>query len=112
MSESDLRETILKATRDHRVLLIDYSCPRGFRRVEPHACGVSQRGNDVVRVFQISGPSRSGERVNYWKMMRLDRIRDLEVLADTFDLPRQGYQPGDEHMIRIFADFASSRDVG
>lgn len=105
MPVSALMETIIEGIRDRRVLLVDYTVPRGFRRVEPHACGLSQRGNEVVRVFQTSGPSRSGRRVDYWKLMRLDRICELEVLDDTFDLPRPGYKPGDEHMIRIFADF-------
>ena len=108
MPTSALIETIMCAIREHRVLLVDYYSPRGFRRAEPHACGVSRRGNEVARVFQVSGPSRSGERVNYWKMMRLDRIRDLEVLDDRFEQPRPGYRPDDDHMIKIYADFESS----
>ena len=105
MPPSALMKTIMGAIRQHRVLLVDYYKPRGDRRVEPHACGVSRPGNEVVRVYQVSGPSQSGEWVNYWKMMKLDRIRGLEVLGDTLDRPRPGYQPGDKDMITIYADF-------
>lgn len=108
MAVSAQMKTIINAIRKRKALLIDYYCPRGFRRVEPHACGVSQRGNEVVRVFQVCGPSRSGTRVNYWKMMRLDRIRDLEVLDDGFERPRPGYRPGDDHMIKIYAELEAS----
>ena len=106
MAISPLKRTIVDAIRGHKVLQIDYHDPRGFRRVEPHACGVNRRGNDVVRVFQVCGPSRSGTRVNYWKMMRIDRIRDLQVLDDRFERPRPDYRPGDAHMVKICAELA------
>ncbi len=108
MPPSARMKTIMDAIRQHRALLVDYYEPRGDRRVEPHACGVSQRGNEVVRVYQVSGPSQSGQRVNYWKMMRLNRIRGLEVLDDTLDRPRPRYQPGDKDMVTIYADFGDS----
>ena len=108
MFTSDLMKTIVYAVRNRRVLLVDYYCPRGFRRVEPHACGVNQRGNEVVRAFQVSGPSRSGEPRRHWKMMRLDRIRDLVVLEETFQQARPGYSSGDDHMTTILAELASA----
>ncbi len=102
--KSDSKRTIVDAIRARRVLLVGYYRPRGYRRVEPHACGVSKRGNDVVRVYQVSGPSRSGERVDFWKMMRLDRIHDIQVLDETLAEARAGYERGDADMKWIYEE--------
>ena len=101
---SDFRETIIRAIRESRVLYVDYYDPRGERRVEPHACGISERGNDVVRVFQVSGPSRSGQGADVWRMMRLDRICGIALCDDTFE-PRlvEGYSRDDDNMTYIYA---------
>lgn len=101
---SDVRETIVRAIEESRVLRVDYYDPRGERRVEPHACGISERGNDVVRVFQVSGPSRSGHGTDVWRLMRLDRILGIELCDDTFEARvAEGYSRNDDNMTHIYA---------
>ncbi len=97
-----MMKDIISAIQGRHILLIDYYDPRGSRYVEPHACGISTAGNEVVRVFQVSGPSKSHEGEGFWKMMRLDRIHGLEALAQTFPQARPGYQRGDQGMERIY----------
>lgn len=99
-------DTISDAINDRRVLLIDYYDSRGWRRVEPHCCGLHASTHaPVVRVFQVCGPSRSDEGELFWKLMRLDRIEDLQVLDETFTEARPDYSPGDKHIDPIYADF-------
>lgn len=97
-------QTIIDAINNRQVLLVDYYDPRGYRRVEPHCCGVTRPGNDAVRVFQVDGPSKSHEGTGFWKMMRLDRIVDIRVLDEQFEQPRDGYQRGDSHLPEIYAE--------
>lgn len=97
-----MMQDIISAIRTRHILLIDYYDPRGSRQVEPHACGISTAGHEVVRVFQVSGPSKSEEGEGFWKMMRLDRIHSLKALVQTFPRPRPGYQPGDKGMAQIY----------
>ena len=98
-----MRQAIIDAIRERRKLLLNYYDSPGYRLVEPHACGVSRAGNDAVRVFQIEGPSESGEYFG-WKLMRLDGITGIKVLAESFDTPRPGYRRGDKGMSHIFAE--------
>ena len=93
-------ETIMEAIRNRQVLLVEYGGVPGAREIEPHACGVSRVGNEVVRAFQVDGPSRSG-RTTGWKLMRLDNIQSLEVSGETFEETRPHYARGDKHMIVI-----------
>ena len=77
--------------------------PDGRRTVEPHACGWSQQDNALALVYQVSGPSSSGAREG-WKMLRLDRVQTVEVLAfEEFDGPRADYVRGGSHIPRIMA---------
>ncbi len=92
---------ICSAISGRRVLSFSY---RGHHRVvEPHAHGVSKAGNDVLRCFQISGTSESGDPVD-WKLMLVEEIVSLSILEETFAGPRQGYRRGDKGMVRIYCE--------
>ncbi|MYI74468.1 MAG: hypothetical protein F4057_03865 [Acidobacteria bacterium] len=87
--------------------MIEYRDPPGYRTVLPHACGLTRRGKECVRVYQRSGPSKSGKG-EHWKMMTLESIVDLEFAGGSFATPAPGYKPGDRDMIEIYADYAEN----
>jgi len=73
------------------------------RVVEPHAHGLSQARNEVIRCYQTGGTSRSG-KVPDWKLMRVDRIESLAVTKTHFVGVRNGYVKGDKGMSTIFCE--------
>ena len=90
---------ICTAIQNMNVLTFTYD---GFSRVvEPHAYGNDRKGNDVMRAFQIGGDSDSGDTIG-WKLFLTSNIQDLQIQAQTFSSPRQGYRPGDKAMQRIY----------
>ncbi len=57
--------------------------PQGSELSSLAPSGFSQEGHGLLRAFQNSGASASGEHA-WWKLFRADRIIRLEVLAGTF----------------------------
>jgi hypothetical protein len=70
------------------------------RLVEVHAVGYTEEGNPIMRVWQVSGGSVSGERIG-WKLLRLDETLGAAVSSQQSKAPRSGYKPGDKAMKRI-----------
>jgi len=71
----------------------------GIRTIEPHAVGFGSEGQILVRVFQSSGASASGEHVN-WKLFRIEKIHNVRLTGNSFPGPRPGYRRGDSAMTR------------
>lgn len=94
-------ETPCEALRLGRCLEIGYD---GFSRiVEVHAVGFSEEGNGLMRVWQVSGGSVSGERTG-WKLLRLDEATSYGVTEDPSLAPRKGYRRGDKALARIVCE--------
>lgn len=75
----------------------------GYHRlVEPYAYGMSTAHNEVLRCYQVSGGSASGESPG-WKLLRVDRIGYLQPLNETF-APRSDYARGDKGMATIHCE--------
>ena|ERR1051325_2296097 len=94
-----MNPTICDAISNLRVLQLSYD---GYSRtVEPHAYGMSTANHEIVRVWQTAGGSVSNERTG-WKLLRVDEIRSLMALPQTFTGPRPGYRKGDRDMRIIY----------
>jgi predicted DNA-binding transcriptional regulator YafY len=48
--------------------------PPTRRYIQVYNLGITKAGNLAIRAFQITGQSKTGRRVGFWKMFRLDRI--------------------------------------
>jgi len=88
-------ESICDAIAARERLIINY--PPGQRLVEPHAAGLSSDGNQLIRAYQVSGASASGEH-SHWKLLRADRLISSAADGSSFDGPRPGYKRGDKAM--------------
>jgi len=71
------------------------------RWVEVYCYGTSKAGNDVVRVYQVGGDTKTFQPG--WKLFRVDRMNALKKLSGTFSEPRPLFNPtGDKDMIKIY----------
>ncbi|MCR9212784.1 MAG: WYL domain-containing protein [Proteobacteria bacterium] len=86
----------LKRAIESRLKLEIYYSP-GSRVIEPHALGYSKDGKPLLRAFQTSGASASGEH-EHWKLFRVDRIQNSGPNGQSFLDAREGYRKGDSAM--------------
>ena len=90
-----------EAIRQSMCLDIEYG---GYSRtVEVHAVGLSKEGHTLLRVWQVSGGSVSGERAG-WKLLRLDEATGYRLSDVKSEAPRSGYKQGDKALVRIVAE--------
>jgi predicted DNA-binding transcriptional regulator YafY len=89
---------VCQAIRERRVLRFYYD--GGTRDVEPHCHGFSKDGNELLKGYQASGFSQSGERFG-WKTFRLDLVRALIVSDAAFPGARPGYDPNDARIFEV-----------
>ena len=94
-------DTVCTAINNKRLLRIWYD--PGERLIEPHTHGDSNDDNSLLRAYQVSGASKSGEPTD-WKMFRLDRADSIVLTDETFPGPRPGYRRGDSAMARIHCE--------
>lgn len=71
------------------------------RVVEVHAVGASSDGQDLMRVWQVLGGSRSGGATG-WKLLRLADTRSPLVTQYNSFAPREGYVRGDPALATIY----------
>jgi len=86
---------IRQAISEKKLLAIFYD--PGYRTVEPCAYGTGAGGQHLLRVFQTSGASASGEHT-HWKLFRVDQIKRLKVLDQHFLGGRPEYHRNDKAM--------------
>jgi predicted DNA-binding transcriptional regulator YafY len=93
-SGEKMRNTLRDAIDSRRVLQVRYD--GGDRVIEPHCLGSSAKGDMLLRAFQVSGASSSGDGTG-WKLFRLDRIQYAQETGEEF-AARPDYSRNDEAM--------------
>jgi hypothetical protein len=93
-----MKSELVDAIQETKVVELRY---HGYARiVEPHAYGRDKSGDEVLRCFQTSGGSESGERTG-WKLLKIAEVYSLHVQKTTFQA-RAGYRRNDRAMEYIF----------
>lgn len=95
-----MNEDIVEAIENKK--LIEFLYDGESRIVEPHCYGVTTKGNDAIRAFQVDGYSSSGKMG--WKLYDLSKVDDLNISGKTFYSPRPGYKKGDRGMDDIYCE--------
>lgn len=83
-----------------RRAVIEFVYDGGVRTVEPHAHGTSSAGHEVLRGYQVSGASLSGEPAG-WKLYILTKISAMRETGQTFRAARPGYTPDGAGMASV-----------
>lgn len=74
---------------------------KGTRWIEIYCYGNSKAGNDVIRVYQIGGDTKTIQPG--WKMFRVDRMLNFNKLSGRFNQPRPKFNPtGDKDMTQVY----------
>jgi hypothetical protein len=74
---------------------------KGQRWVEVYCYGSSLAENDIIRVYQLGGDTKTIQPG--WKTFRTDRINGFSLLGGTFNQPRELFNPkGDKSMNRVY----------
>lgn len=94
-----MKKVIIETIEGQYLLQFDYEGEQ--RIVEPHCYGLTSKGNEVIRAYQVDGFSSSGKMG--WKLYDLAKADSFEILEDTFAI-RPDYKPGDKGMIEIFCE--------
>jgi hypothetical protein len=93
-----MKSELLNAIDGQKVVELRY---HGYARsVEPHAYGRDKNGDEILRCFQLSGGSESGERTG-WKLLKVAEVYSIHVETATFH-SRDGYRKNDKAMEYIF----------
>lgn len=94
-----MNTSIVNAIKSCKV--IQFSYEGELRIVEPHCYGITTKGNEAIRAYQIDGYSSSGTLG--WKMYDLSKAEDIQVLDQAFGV-RDGYKKGDKGMGQIYCE--------
>jgi hypothetical protein len=87
-----------EAIRTARCLELTYA---GHRRVvEVHVAGTTHDGEALMRAWQVSGGSSSGQPVG-WKMFRLARVESARLSTEPSQAPRTGYRRDDPAIAHV-----------
>jgi len=94
-----MKQEIIDAVEGQCILQFDYEGEQ--RIVEPHCYGVTTKGNEAIRAYQIDGYSSSGKMG--WKLYDLSKADSIEMLNETFEV-RPDYKQGDKGMDEIYCE--------
>lgn len=93
-----MNPSVTQAIQQRKVLELRY---HGYSRmVEPHAYGRDKDGDEILRCYQISGGSESGERAG-WKLLKVREVFSLHLTNNTF-VARPEYKRNDKAMANVF----------
>lgn len=102
------KDEIVQSIENHNTVLIYYDGDdveeAGYREIEPVAYGTSLAGFEVVRAFQVMGMTDRKRSVfgrRGWKLFRVDKMLTYNVTDNTFDGPRDKFNPRDDEKMSI-----------
>lgn len=90
---------IARAIEERRLLMFGYGDL--VRVVEPHLYGVTTTGREALSAWMRPGLSRSDPQGG-WRMFRAEELRDVQLLPDRFEGPREGFNPDDRNFVRVY----------
>ena len=94
----DLR--ICHAISERRLLMFAY---RGLVRVvEPHLYGRTTAKHEALSAWMRPGWSRTDPEGG-WRMFLSEQLENLEILTETFQGPRPGFNRDDPHFVEVFS---------
>lgn len=97
-----MRSDIFQAINNKLALELHYN---GYSRiVEPYAYGKNKVGDEILRCFQTSGGSDSGEKIG-WKLLKVRDIFSLHLTGQTF-MSRPEYRREDKAMAYIYSQIS------
>jgi len=95
-----MNQTIINAILQKKLLSLSYD---GITRtVEPHAFGVSSKGNELLRCYQVKGDHNS-EKPHAWDLLTVSKIGALSDTGENFASARPDYKQNDKAMQTIYA---------
>lgn len=94
-----MNQTIIEAIEGQNLLQFDYEGEQ--RTVEPHCYGLTTKGNEAIRAYQVDGYSSSGKMG--WKLYDLSKADSISIIEETFET-RSDYKQGDKGMSKIFCE--------
>ena len=109
MSMNEVINTLIKSIKDKSVVKLRYRGEPRERIVEPYVLGMNHLGNTLLRAYQQSGFSSSGN-VEGWKLFNVELIEYVEPLQSEgilvkFDPKRRPeYNPNDKAMVKIIVN--------
>ena len=93
-----MKSELCVAIDSSHIIELRYS---GYSRiVEPHAYGKDKSGDEILRCYQISGGSESGE-CEGWKLLKVREMSSMHLISRKFQI-RQNYKKEDKAMDNIF----------
>ena len=95
-----MRNIIIEAINNQNLVELVYD--GGARIVEPYCFGISKQGNELLRVYQVSGFSSTNKMD--WKLLSIDKIINLKILDEKFLYVRNDYKRGDKAMSTIYCE--------
>ena len=95
-----MKQLIIEAINNKKLVSFNYK--EDARVVEPYCYGVTVKGAEALRAFQVSGYSAS--QMPGWKLFHLSNISSLHLLEEKFIMPRHDYKRGDKGMKLIYSE--------
>lgn len=76
-----MNKKICLAIKSRNIVVFNYNS--GSRKLEPYCYGLSKKGKELLRAYQISGYSSSGKSEG-WKLFNISKISNLKILNEIF----------------------------
>jgi hypothetical protein len=98
--EITVNQTIINAIQQKKLLSLSYDGIAPI--VEPHVYGVSKKGNELLRCYQVEGGHNS-DKPHEWELLTVSKISSLSDTGRNFSDARPDYKRDDKTMQTIYA---------